>query len=293
MRRLTSLKKGIAAHDAQTSNARLYDLFAECRFGFEQAQRIWADNEQARRGLERVLEVMAGFELNQGDEKAAGLLIAQLEEKPAALLKRLEALQKERKEEDAEFESLKRIRHAVDVRVGARQRGWFAMVMGVAIAIIPLVQVRMLSSGATDPWPVYLWVLVVLGVLMAGGVFSVRRYLVANQATLRIVMCIFVGVLSLQLLRMGAWAMEVPYLTTLGLEHLVSASIAAQMATFVDRRIFISSLGFVANAAAVLVLRSETALYFCALGNLWVFWFIGIVWLRDARRAQEGPGKPS
>ncbi len=57
---------------------RVYSVFSECRFGFQQALSAWGRNTRARAGLERALKDMARFELAHGSVKAARALVSEL-----------------------------------------------------------------------------------------------------------------------------------------------------------------------------------------------------------------------
>ena len=80
---------------------QLYHLFAECRFGFRQALNASVDNETARLGLRRAIETVVRFELEREAPDAAAGALAELEDPPSDLVKRVkDARAAERKKMD-------------------------------------------------------------------------------------------------------------------------------------------------------------------------------------------------
>jgi serine/threonine-protein kinase len=64
---------------------RVFDLFSECRFGFQQALRSWPANARAERGLEVAVEGMIAFELRGGSARHAEALLRELKSPTTAL----------------------------------------------------------------------------------------------------------------------------------------------------------------------------------------------------------------
>src|SRR4029453_9484031 len=86
-----------------------YDLFGECRFGFQQALAGWADNETARKGLERAILMMIDFELARGDARAAARLKNDLETAPASVNERVERGLREQQERERRLAVLEKL----------------------------------------------------------------------------------------------------------------------------------------------------------------------------------------
>ena len=97
----------------------LRGLFHEARFAFDQASRLWPDNEDARRGRRRVLTLMVDLELSQGTATAAQSILDTLENPPADLAERVgDAARKEHREQTR----LRAIARDANFAVGARAR---------------------------------------------------------------------------------------------------------------------------------------------------------------------------
>src|SRR5256885_6654847 len=72
--------------------AEIYRTFGECRFALQEALRQWAENAEARRGLQELIELMIGRELGLEDYNGARRLLRELPEPSPELEARLEAL---------------------------------------------------------------------------------------------------------------------------------------------------------------------------------------------------------
>ena len=84
----------------EEEHQQLTNLFTEARFGFKQALRTWSANPVAKRGLRRVLEMMADYELRRGGVSAAVTLLAELSPPNAALMRRLADLRAQKAREE-------------------------------------------------------------------------------------------------------------------------------------------------------------------------------------------------
>jgi serine/threonine-protein kinase len=108
---------------------QLFNLFAECRFGFRQALRAWEKNERARAGLQRCVRLMIKYEIDRGAGHAALTLIGDLGTKDEALEAEVKRAVEEEEAKGARLEKLERDH---DVRTGGRIR----LVAGLSIGII-------------------------------------------------------------------------------------------------------------------------------------------------------------
>lgn len=136
--RLSELEKSKASESAGPGEKRLrlYNLFGECRFGFLQALEIWGENSRARAGLRRAISTMIEFELEENEPKAAALLMAELEDVPADLERRVNDARRSWEEEEHRRTELARDH---DPSLGRRTRTFIAMVLGVMWTLTPLV----------------------------------------------------------------------------------------------------------------------------------------------------------
>jgi|GEM_PF-1474617 len=77
------------------ADADIQRRFGVARFAFTQALEQWSGNEEAARGLQLLLAMMAAYELDRENTTAAAGLIAELEAPSETLTTRLEALRKQ------------------------------------------------------------------------------------------------------------------------------------------------------------------------------------------------------
>jgi serine/threonine-protein kinase len=140
--RLVDLEQAIAEGVA----ARVYALFHECRFAFEQSLRAWSQGEAAKRGIRRALLAMAGFEIAQRNHSAAEALIATLDPAPSDLVARLGALHGELARERQDRDRLRRIEHDLDDEVASHHR---TMAMRAAAVVVLLTVVAVITVRAT------------------------------------------------------------------------------------------------------------------------------------------------
>lgn len=123
---------------ASPDATRVYGLFSECRFGFQQALNAWPRNTRARAGLEGALKAMARFELSHGSVKAARALVSELGSPDPALEAALEAAAKREAEKVAELERLQVLEQSMDPLKGSSARVLITTVVGAIWVIFPL-----------------------------------------------------------------------------------------------------------------------------------------------------------
>ncbi len=150
--RLTELRAlgAIPAGD-EALNARADALFAECRFGFQQALRTWPDNTLAREGLHRALEHRIDHELSSGNVAFAAHLLGELPAPDPSLRARVEEARKreaEAKEEHAKFQ------RDHDPSVGRRTRVFLGLIMTSIWVLAPLIMwARPFDLPGIDGYP--------------------------------------------------------------------------------------------------------------------------------------------
>ena len=124
---------------------RLFNVFAECRFGFRQALRAWEANAAARAGLDRCVRAMVKYEIARGAGHAALTLLGDLGTKDPALeaeVKRAVA------EEEAKGARLEKLERDHDVRTGGQARLIAGVATGLFWALSPI-----LGRGVVEKYP--------------------------------------------------------------------------------------------------------------------------------------------
>jgi hypothetical protein len=125
--------------DAAPDAVQVGRLFSECRFGLQQALRVWADNPEARRALARITMEMIRFELAHGSVRAAQTLLADLDAPPKELLDAVSAAQNAELDRARELERLHRLAESLDPLTGSVMRMVTAAMLGVIWASAPIV----------------------------------------------------------------------------------------------------------------------------------------------------------
>jgi hypothetical protein len=257
--------------------AEAQKLFSESRFGFQQALREWADNEQARRGLRRAIELMARAMLARDNLETAQALAAELDEPSPELADAIAAAGDRRASQRDEVHSLRRLAHEVDANVSI---GWRAMMfagvgilgtgMGVLIAFgkggSPRVEQGFLVFGGF---------VVALTVLVAAA----RRRVLANAVNRRIIGLIYLTFASMSGHHLLSLAAHTPVETVMSVDLLICAAILMAGAIAVDRRLALQGLCFAVgsvvalkNPEHIVAVMNITVITACTLGSL--AWFV-------------------
>jgi len=126
--RLAELARRLEAED-DGDTLDTQRTFQECRFGFQQALAIWADNVAAREGLRRLLRLMATHALAHRQRDRAAECLAELDPPDPELAHRLALLDRELNAEARRIEALER---DVDPDFLHRHRSKLSTAAGVA-----------------------------------------------------------------------------------------------------------------------------------------------------------------
>ncbi len=133
--KLAELDRILALPAAEQDTERLFDVFAECRFGFRQALDAWSGNARARAGLTRCVRAMVRYELDRGAGHAAQALLPDLGERDPALEAEVARIAQEEEAKGARLEKLERDQ---DVRTGGQVRLIAGVGTGVVWTLSPL-----------------------------------------------------------------------------------------------------------------------------------------------------------
>lgn len=271
--------RDLSRDSAGPGEAELHAIFGECRFGFEQALRLWPDNEQAQGGLQRALVLMANHHLDAERVGAASLLIDELLEPQPELVARRDALEERIEEREREMQRLEEMRHEADVNVGRHNRSIFALVLGVLWGGITLA--RALSAGGGAPGEShggYLFEVGVVLIIVLGAVFVGGRSLLQNAANRKMISAIplmVVGGLGLRILgTLDGVAVE----TLSNLETFIYGVGGAILAVSLDLRILWAVIPYLVGSLVGAQLDQGTyyvyaATNFCSMSLLaWAWW---------------------
>jgi hypothetical protein len=236
--------------DPDEQRLRLYHLFGECRFGFLEALRIWRDNEQARTGLDRAITTMIELELEQGDPKAAALLLAELAAPPAELASKVRAARAQREVEDARRAALERDH---DPSIGRRTRVFVATILGTIWTVFPWVAFTMERLDGPPPLWGPLAGTAALLVFATGLGYWARDSLTRTAINRRLMRTVGTVITAQLAMFAGAWWLELDYAHARAMMILLYAVTCALAASTIESGLWPSALTFfVAYLLAIL-----------------------------------------
>ncbi|MBA2661305.1 MAG: serine/threonine protein kinase [Bradymonadaceae bacterium] len=272
----------------QEAPGSLYELFTECRFGFDQALNIWPGNEDARIGRQAALEVMADFELRMGDEKAATLLIDALSAPSSALLERLAMLREALGAKERALDELKRISHDVDLGLGGKDRSVMMMCLALLFGGAPMINSVLVRNALSEfSFQNYFVQFAAILTLSTLVVIVMRKKLFKNAINTRIVTSLFVILAGILIMRLVGFALGLDVGGCTALENGLLAFSIMMLANLVDHRLWPAAGGFLLGTFGIalfpeLVLEIDGASNFIALA------LIAWAWRGDS--AAPGPG---
>jgi hypothetical protein len=269
--RLGELEATLALPEA----GRGQELFAQVRFGFEQALASWPDNARAQAGLLRGFTCMVEHELEHGDVQIAGGLAAQIEGLPPNLLARLGvALDKRR----ASLDELEQLRRDQDPRIGQRTRAFVVVVLGVCWTVLPLVDRWLFTDRTEDEsFAVFLSVPLVSLVLLGGLRIWARDSLTRTRINRIVVATLAIVLVGQAALMVGGRLMGLSAFESLVPGFLMIACVVALSALAVDRRALLVALGYFL-AYGMCVRHPEHYTYALAAANFVFVVVLGLSW---------------
>jgi serine/threonine-protein kinase len=243
-RRLDDMQSLIGTEaSADSSRDQLYHLFAECRFGFRQAIKESADNETAREGLRRAIEIVVRFELSRGAAESAAGALAELEDPPADLVRAVNEALRARVAEKKKFERLELLDADLDLTIGRRTRLTVTAIMGVIWTITPQVVGWYERKWPDYPyWITYAWsaAIVALGLLLVRWGRESLTKTVVNRRLIATGMVAFAAQLTLQV---GCNLLGVPR-PHMAIFHMLVWGVAATSIAMFEPRFWFSVAGF-------------------------------------------------
>lgn len=263
--------------------ATVYPLLSECRFGFTQALREWADNGEAKGGRARALELGARFEVAQGHAAAARALLHELDSVPAGLAVDVAALEAKDALEQERARKMSELAREMDPRIARGPRTGVAVALIIAVTLFTAARV-LLPELWTTRWALVLGSLA-FNVLYWSALWATRERVLKTRLNRQIAGIFGVMVLGQIAMRLVGLALGLEHPQTLMLELLVNAMICGASAVVLHARSF--------GAGAVLLL---VGLGVGLLHPPWVQTYYGlftgvpmvvVVWLWRGWRARD------
>ncbi|MCA9705758.1 MAG: protein kinase [Myxococcales bacterium] len=232
------------------SDRSRHELFAQARFGFEQALASWPGNDQARQGLGRATALVVRYELEHGDPQVAATLAAEAPQLPAELAARVDqAVQRRR----AGLEQLVELRCDQDLRLGQRTRAFVIAVLGTLWTVLPAQEHFRAPRPASAAYLAYAAAPATSLVLVLALAIWARESLGRTRVNRVVVSAIALAMTGQLALTAGCALLSVDPVHTVVLMPLVWSMVAAMVALTVEPRLgpvaIVFGLGFFAAAA--------------------------------------------
>lgn len=269
--------------------SEIYRLFAECRFGFEQALTVWQQNQDARDGLHHALRRMVDFELRHRDAKAAAVLLDELPDAEPEFKERLADLRRELAREADEIQRNKRFIRDVDISLASRQRSIMCLILGFLFGGAPLVVQLFVSQGWAElTFPAYFtqYAVVLTGSLLVVGLM--RKRLFKNAVNAQLIAALFTILGGCLIMRVLGYLMGLDPGGCIVLEQGIIAFGIFMLAISLDRRLWFAGAVFLAAAIAA-GFFPEYVLPLDGVSNAAGFWIIAFVWRGSKTSAQPKP----
>jgi serine/threonine-protein kinase len=258
---------------------RLAALFSECRFGFEQARRIWPGSTEAKGGLQRATRLWAEHAVARGDARAARALLAELEPKDPALEEAVARLEQAEREKSERLAALEHREREADVDLAGGEKARFTFAFGAAWGVTGFVVDFLVRSGHITFGNREAFITVcVLAVMNAALSERLRRSIRLNLAQRRLLLANYIATGSYFGFWGITWYADVPFSVALTLYlFLVSVQWAIATALF-DRRSLVVAIAFAMGTAAlvafpvygILIFSVTTLVGFGGLASSWL-----------------------
>ncbi len=271
----------LAAKDADgVMRVAVHDLLGACRAGFSAALDMWNDNRDAQRGLHKAVATVVDYELRRGDARAAAALIAQLNEPPPLLDKRVRrGLEKQRQAEERHDE-LEALGKDLDPKTGTRTRMVVGVIIGTSWSLLPLLS----PLGFADESYRAELGLTVAGLAACLVLFTwARDSLTKTAYNRRLAAIVLFTLMSTFALIAGAWLRGIPPAQLSPIYLFLWGVVAGLTAITIERRIWPSAVSYTLAFLAA-TLWPEERFYLMSASNAVITLNFAIAW-RPGRAA--------
>lgn len=289
MKELGAIRDELGRMD-ERSEMRTKELlrrFAECRFGFALALREWQENSLAREGLAEATLLMAGFHIDHGEADAAEALLDERLELDGGQSERLSALREAIALLRAEAARMEEMRAQQDDGAARRARALYILIAAIAFNIPLLIAWVLTQIGLYryESWHSLAFSTLLSGLLGAAAL-GMRRELMPNRASRRMVLAICVTSVLLVLRRLVALALGREEIRDIATDLFTFGSCFAVLATITDRRLFSPAIAFITAAPFVIRFPDHTFLI-VAIASLIGIGSTSAMWLVSDRRRRR------
>lgn len=272
--RLTELEASLDGDDVAERN--LHELFAQARFGFEQALDSWSDNEPAAAGLARAFAVMIELQLRRGDPQVCAALASEAPSLPDELRRRVEEAVARRQ---ASLDELASRRRDQDLRIGQRTRALVTVLLGIVWTVAPAFEYFFSPTRTqTEAFLFYGAVPVVSLVMLTGLTIWARESLTGTRVNRGLVTAFFLATGSHLMILVAFAALGIAPQHHFMVMLPIWAALTAQIVISIERRALPIPIMFMAGFGVTLA-RPDLSVLVVTVCDLafvvilaWIWW---------------------
>lgn len=274
------------AHDSNQDALRIRRLETECRFGLEEALRLWPTNARATEGMTDLARLSIERALQNDDWRRASAALEWMPEPDPALRARIEAARDVADEKRRERAALRDLGSNQDIIKNARVRSRTAVFVGAGWGLwFFFVGWALRHELFTLNHPLLVSNVLITLVIYGGVMYAVRRSLMATQIDRRVLASLAVAFAATGLLWTFCWIMALPAMTSVALSSGFYVFFFMLMTMAFDRRLGWVTLAFSPLAFICFVDTTHTFEWQGAYVFVGAFG-LAAIWRRDAERAQ-------
>lgn len=262
--------------------------FAECRFGFAQALRDWPDNVDAQEGIVDATLLFAEFHLERREHAAAASLLGEIREPAARFGSRIDDVRAAIANQRDDIARLHELREqSDDTRSRVARAYWVLGLVGVLV-------VPMFGGFAAERAGLYHWkwwhslaYAVFFVVVIAGGALLMRRTLMPNRVSRRLVFAMTLLASAMVVRRLLAFRMGHFEFSEMGMDMYLFGIGCGVVGTLTDTRFFAAALACVLAGVST-AFMPEYAMLFVGLAGLLGPTAMALLWIVGERRRAVG-----
>lgn len=265
--RLNALRELLQRDDESITSAmaaeidsEAYNLFGECRFGYQQALRTWPENAPAAAGLQATLETMVRYEVALGDHRAAAVLVTEMKYVPADLQLELGGLATKMKQESEKLQKLKQLEQDYDLDVGGERRSEFVLVMAIVWTLLPLAMgvLQALKLYSLD-YPSYFFSAIFWAGFIGAGLWLGRDELMVNRQNRAFSGALAISVVAMLAHRGFVWLQHASLIQAIANDLLIFFVISGIIAATIDMRLWKTSAVFLGGSLVAILVPSQAS----------------------------------
>jgi serine/threonine-protein kinase len=194
--------------DAEAGEGDVAERYRECRFAFEQALRIWEENDDAKRGLTQAAERVIELELAAGRPDAARAVLDDVPEARPELVARVEEAVADQRDKSRKLE---RIARDEDLSAGDAARARAAALLSLGSAAVNFICGALDRSGVTIEHMQYALAHALNLLWGVAIIWWLRRHIMSNTANRRMSLTAVVTIAGYIALMLLSYQLDVPF----------------------------------------------------------------------------------